>query len=95
MGGDSELQTTGSRCSGRGIYRRVIGKLMKSQPAFTVGDTVVYKSGKRGYHYGWDNGMTALVEKLELGSGKGEWGGWTVLTSLSNLAFPAGWFRKA
>src|ERR1035437_4961283 len=74
-----------------------------NQPKFVVGDTVVYKSGKRGYHWGWDNGATAIVKKIfaplpklpnDSRPRRTEWGGFTILTDKTSMKLPAAWFRK-
>lgn len=73
---------------------------MKNKPTYKVGDRIVYKSGKLGCNYGWDMGKEATVVNIlppvkGVPSSRSLFTGWRVLTDLSNMAFPAGWFRVA
>ena len=71
---------------------------MKKQPKYKSGDTIRYKSGKRGYNYGFDNGKLCVVDKVvppltDPRVTGGEWGGWMVIITESNATFPAAWFE--
>lgn len=83
---------------------------MLKKPAFDKGDTVRYKAGKRGFNFGLHNGKLLTVSKLTkpLRDGdaaitrrgtaepmrRGEWGGWLVWPTETNMGFPAAWFEQ-
>ena len=74
---------------------------MTRRPGYTIGDTIEFKAGKRGYHYGLKNGSRYVVVGIEPPRSvpnprfrKGEWGGYVVSVAETNMAFPCAWFRK-
>ena len=80
---------------------------MLKSPSYAVGATIEYKSGKRGYHWGFDNDQQFVVAEIHppvqmpshVHVRRGEFGGWTVRVWLPGAPgfmschVPCAWFR--
>lgn len=72
---------------------------MKRRPRFGLGDVVQYTAGRRGFHYGLSSNTYVVVAIMlaaplpDKAFRRGEWGGWLVQITNSNMWFPAGWFQ--
>jgi hypothetical protein len=88
-----------------GITKELREFRKKTKPGFDVGDRVEYKSGKRGFHWGFDPGMTFVVAKLVSPkkvpppTDRDPWHRWLVEVKDDGEKYPrfnvpCGWFKK-